>query len=143
MKRLTWPSMRSASTGGGGGGGGCGALAHQSGNEKSALMRRRGPDPRYAQAWYSTHSTNRGYARGSCYDMSTIPRRGLAYLLWSLEVQRRTASYRSVPASSRERKAASCSVVSWPGGAILTASSRVMVWRHSSGGRTRPSEPIW
>ena len=50
---------------------------------------------------------------------------------------------RSVPASRRARKAASCKVVSWPGGAMRTASSRVAVWRHSSAGRARPSEPIW
>ena len=29
------------------------------------------------------------------------------------------------------------------GGAMRTASSRVMVWRHSSDGRARSSEPIW
>ena len=41
-------------------------------------------------------------------------------------------TYRSVAASSRARSAASCNVVSWPGGAMRTASSRLAVWRHSS-----------
>src|SRR5438445_10899100 len=56
-------------------------------------MRRCGPAPRDAAdrlvvpTWYATHSTNRGYARGSGYAARIITPRGLIHRLWSVELQ--------------------------------------------------------